>query len=227
MVRRLLYAPIIHTESDLGSVASALDRESASLCGEERWSKHKETVAKLWESIANYFAGIDPSRLKIYQDGLPAEGELGRKILAEAAKRGSKNHQLVLDLLERGAEIRKTEDPTLLQEEYKYITGLLQPPSAASRDIAGIHYKSRKRQLTRERDKFVARTIAETLQEGETGVLFMGSYHNILPHLPRDIRVEQVKEREKVNAYFREMVSPGEGKRLEQLAEYLAAPCPG
>ncbi len=110
-MRKLLYVPIIHTESDLGSVASAIDSKSSSLCGEERWAKHKETVAKFWESIADYFATIDASNLKIYQDGLPADGELGRKTIEEGARRGSKNLQLILNLMQKGAEIRKTEDP--------------------------------------------------------------------------------------------------------------------
>ena len=68
--------------------------------------------------------------------------------------------------------------------------------------------------------------IDETLEEGETGVLLMGSYHNVLPYLPEDIVVEQVKDREKINAYFKELVSKRDGKRFEQLSEYLASPCP-
>lgn len=223
-MRKLLYVPIIHMESDLGSVASAIESKSASLCGEERWAKHKETVAKFWENIAHYFAAVDPASLKIYQDGLPAGGELGRRIVEEAAKRGSKNHQIILGLMKRGAEIRRTEAPTLLQEEYKYITGLAGPKPAAAKTKAFNGYRLRKSQLTRERDKFVARTIAETLKEGETGVLFMGSYHNIIPYLPTDIVVEQLRDRDKVNAYFQELVSGRDDKRLGQLAEYLASP---
>ena len=90
--------------------------------------------------------------------------------------------------------------------------------------ITSARYKLRKNKLTKERDKFVAKTIDETLKEGETGVLFMGSYHNIFPYLPKDIVVKQLKNREKINAYFRELVSGGEGGKFEQLAEYLASP---
>jgi len=223
-VRKLLYVPIIHMEPDLGSEATAIDSKSASLFGEERWAKHKESVAKFWERIADYFATVDTSALKIYQDGLPADGALGRKIVEEAAKRGSKNHQIILSLMDRGAEITKTEDPSLLQEEYEYITGLTRSRSISEKTIASARYKLRKNQLTRERDKFVAKTIDETLKEGETGVLFLGSYHNIFPYLPKDIVVKQLKNREKINAYFRELVSGGDGERFEQLAKYLASP---
>jgi len=212
-------------ESDLGSEAAAIDSKSASLFGEERWAKHKESVAKFWERIADYFATVDTSTLKIYQDGLPADGALGRKIIEEAAKRGSKNHQIILSLIARGAEIIKTEDPSLLKEEYEYITKLTHSRSIQEKTIVSARYKLRKNQLTKERDKFVAKTINETLGEGETGLLFMGSYHNIFPFLPKDIVVKQVKDQETISAYFTELVSGVEGRKFEQLAEYLASPC--
>jgi len=224
-VRKLLYVPVIHTEPDLGSEAAAIDSKSASLFGEERWNKHKETVAKFWGSIADYFATVDASNLKVYQDGLPADGALGRKIIEEAAKRGSKNHQIILSLMARGAKICKTEDPSLLQEEYEYITGLTHSRSATEQTIASTRYKHRKNQLTKERDKFIAKIIDETLKEDEMGALFMGSYHDILHYLPKDIVVTQVKDQEKINAYFRELVSGGDRERFEQLAEYLASLC--
>ena len=212
-------------EPDLGSNAAAIDSKSASLFGEERWAKHKESIAKFWESMADYFVTVDASTLKIYQDGLPADGALGRKIVEEAAKRGSKNHQIILSLMARGAKICKTEDPSLLQEEYEYITRLTRSRSIPEKTIASARYKLRKNQLTHKRDKFVAKTIDETLKEDETGALFMGSYHNIFPYLPKDIIVKQVKDREKINAYFRELVSGEEGRKFEQLSEYLASPC--
>ena len=224
-MKKLLYIPIIHMGPDLGSVAVVLDEMSASFYGEERWAKHKETLAKFWTNIADYFTNVDATTLKIYQDGLPADGELGRKIVEESAKRGSKNHQIILDLIKRGAEIRKTEDTVLLKVEYESITKLNQAKSSADRKRAIADYKIRRNRLTRERDKFIAKTIDETLKEGETGVLFIGSYHDILPHLSKDIAVEQVREREKINAYFEELIAGKNEKRLVELAEYLISPC--
>jgi len=224
-MRKLLYVPVIHMEPDLGSEATAIANKSVSLFGKDRWAKHKESVAKFWDSIADYFATVDASNLKIYQDGLPADGALGRKIVEEAAKRGSKNHQIILSLMARGAEIRKTEDPSLLKEEYEHITALTHSTQAVQKTVAYAKYKLRKNQLTQERDKFIARTINETLKEEETGVLFIGSYHNIFSYLSKDIIVEQVKDREKINAYFNELVSGEDEEKFEQLAEYLALPC--
>jgi len=224
-VRKFLFVPIIHMEPDLGSNAAAIDSKSTSFFGKDRWAKHKESVANFWDSIADYFATVDTSNMKIYQDGLPVDGALGRKIIEEAAKRGSKNHQIILSLMARGAKICKTEDPSLLQEEYEYITRLTRSRSVAEKTIASARYKHRKNQLTKERDKFAAKTIDETLKEDETGALFMGSYHDILRYLPKDITVIQVKDQEKINAYFRELVSGEEGRKFEQLSEYLASPC--
>jgi len=224
-MRKLLYVPIIHTQSEMGSVASAITSRSASLCGEDRWAKHEQTVAKFWENIADYFATVETSNLQIYQDGLPADGELGRTIIREVAKRGSKNHQIILNLMEKGVEIMKTEDPSLLKAEYNYITSLAKSKSAAEKTIAYTKYKLRKGWLTKARDKFVAKTIDETLKDGETGVLFMGSHHNVLPYLSEDIVVQPVKDREKINAYFKELTSRGDGSKFEQLAEYLVSPC--
>ena len=224
-MRKLLYVPIIHLGSDLGSAATTIDKTSASFCGEERWAKHKETVTKSWANIADYFAGVDATNLKIYQDGLPVDGELGQKILEEGAKRGSKNYQIILDLIEKGAEIRKTEDTALLKEEYESITKLNQAKSSADRKRALANYKVGRNRLTRERDKSIAKTIDKTLKEEETGALFMGSYHDVLSHLPKDIAIQHVKDREKINAYFEELIAGKNEERLEELVEYLISPC--
>jgi hypothetical protein len=223
-MRRLLYVPIIHTESDLGSAAPVIDRSSASLCGEERWARHKATVAAFWQRVADYLSHIDATNLKIYQDGLLASGELGRRIVEEGARRGSKNYEIILDLMKRGAEIRTTEDAGLLKQEYEHISRLTQAKSPTHVTLAYKEYESHKDRLTDERDRFVARTINETLGEGEVGILFMGAYHNAISHLAPDILVEQLKEQEKVKAYFEELAHGRSEKEFKQLAEYLTSP---
>jgi len=224
-MRKLLYVPIIHSESDLGSLGPAIDRRSASLCGEKRWAEHKETVSRFWQGVADYLLSLDGAGLKIYQDGLAADGELGMRIVEEAASRGSKNHQLVLDLINKGAEIRKTEDASLLIREYEGISRLAggEPSETISSHVRSRGHSSR---LTEERDRFIAKTVNETLRDGETAVLFLGAYHSLLSYLATDIVLEQVKEVEKVRAYFRELFSAHNETRLQQLAHYLASPIP-
>ncbi|MDP2726195.1 MAG: hypothetical protein Q8P59_01510 [Dehalococcoidia bacterium] len=220
-MRKLLYIPIIHAQSDLGSLGPAIEGVSASLVGASRWARHKTAVAGFWKAIEDYLTSVDAKGLKIYQDGLAAEGELGRKVVAEAARRGSKNHQIVLALMDRGAEIRKTEDVSLLLEEGRRLLEAVQerPPGPKTSDRS-----ARERDLTGERDRFAAARINETLKEGETGVLFMGAYHDILSHLSKDILVTPVKDRDKILAYFQGLLAGDDDKSLEQLAGYIASP---
>lgn len=180
-------------------------------------------MARFWESVAEYLLSLDVARLKIYQDGLAADGELGRRIIAEAARRSSENYQIILDLIKKGAEIRKTEDTSLLVQEYE---DMARRTSETAAETISSHYRSRMHQdhLTEERDRFTAKTINETLTEGEVGILFMGAYHNVLAHLAGDIVVEQVKEIGKVRDYFRQLLSRRDEEKIRQLARYLTAP---
>jgi hypothetical protein len=224
-MRKLLYVPIIHSEPDLGSLGPAVNRRSASLSGEQRWAEHKETVSRFWQSVADYLLSLDCTSLKIYQDGLAVDGELGTRVIAEAARRGSKNHQVVLDLIKKGAEITKTEDTSLLIQEYESISMLARGEIS---ETISSHSRSREHRdrLTKERDRFIAKTVNETLRDGETAVLFLGAYHSVLSHLASDIVVEQVKDVEKMKAYFRELFYGHSETRLRQLAYYLATQVP-
>jgi hypothetical protein len=80
--------------------------------------------------------------------------------------------------------------------------------------------------LLEDRDNFIAGTIESTLQEGDTGVLFIGAYHEVLSKLPADIRVVQVKEVTKVKEYHRVLTNITVKTRVQyqQLAEYLVSP---
>ena len=219
-MRKLLYVPIIHTRGDMGSLGPALERRSASLWGEKRWTEHKEAVARFWRAIADYLLSLQGIPLVIYQDGLAADGELRRRVVEEAAKRGSLNHRLLLDLANRGADIRKTEDPALLLEELRLARQEASAEGPSQEDTA------RRARLLEERDRFIARTIAETLKEGETAVLFIGAYHDVRPHLPEDTSVEPLKEPDKVRLYLEELTSGKNPQRWHNLADYLASPIP-
>jgi len=213
--------PVIHVESDLGSIASAIDKRSAEICGRQRWEKHRQTVTTFWDEIEEYFKKLDSTNLKVYQDGLMADGELGQKIIQEGAKKGSRNYQIVLDLIKRGGEIRKTEDIALLKEEYGRVLKLAQTKSLWEKTTAYIGYRFHKDRLMEKRDRFIATTINETLKEEESGVLFIGAFHDVISHLAKEIVVEEVKNREKVRDYFKVLISGGDERKFEQLAEYL------
>lgn len=219
-MRRLLYVPVIHDEADLGSAGAALAQESARQLGKQRWARHQQALSQFWEQIAAFLSAFDPHQLKVYQDGLPAEGEVARRIVEEAARRGSRNHRLVLDLLDRGAELRKTESPQLLWQERQRLLG----PMPAS---VGEEEGDAEGRLMEKRDRFIADTINATLKEEELGVLFIGAYHEVASGLAQDIVVEAVKDPEKVRAYFEALFTGSPGHMLAKLARYLGSPIDG
>ena len=223
-MRRLLYIPIIHDEADMGSAGQALKLGSAALSGERRWTAHNEAVRRFWRSVAGYLHSLDLTRMKVYQDGLAADGAVGRRIVQEAARRGSKNYRVVLELLERGAQLRKTEDPVLLLRERENILRLMQQPSTGEQPVRSQKCRQERDRLMEERDAFIAETINATLKEGELGVLFIGADHSVTSRLARDISVETVRSREKVQAYLDELLLGHDDRRLKELAEYLCAP---
>ncbi|MBU0698011.1 MAG: hypothetical protein KKE59_01080 [Proteobacteria bacterium] len=220
-MRKLLYVPVIHVDTDMGSIAPTIDKRSGEICGRDRWDKHKQIVATFWDQIEEYFKKLNAGNLKIYQDGLMAAGDLGQTIIKEGAGKGSRNYLIVLDLIKRGAEIRKTEDIALLKEEYDRILKLAQSKSLWERTTAYIGYRFHKDRLMEKRDRFIADTINQTLKVGETGALFIGAYHDVLSLLAGDIAVEEVKKTEKVKEYFKMLISGGDQERFEQLSEYL------
>jgi len=223
-MKKLLYVPIIHMEADLGSVASVINKRSSQVCGKEHWNKHKKTVSGFWDSIATFFDHLNTPDLKIYQDGLMVNGKLGKRIIEEGAGKGSKNHQIILKLMEKGAKIMKTEDIHLLKKEYDSLIRLSQTKSPIERILAYIGYKLRKNPLMEKRNKFITQRINETLKDGEVGALFIGVYHNVLPRISKNIVVYEVKERSKVKAYFDELIWGKNEKKFNQLAEYLISP---
>ena len=146
-MRTLIYVPIIHTAADLGSMAKDITKRGVSNLGEEIWTKHRETVDGFWDTISGYFESLDVKGMKIYQDGMIGDGELGERIVQDTAKAGSKNYQLVSRLLERGAILTKTEDFKLVKQEYDSLLAIIQAKSTIRKIMAFIRYKLVKNRL--------------------------------------------------------------------------------
>jgi hypothetical protein len=225
-MRKVYLVPIVHTRSDMGSIAPILSEISAVALGKELWDEHQKTISKFWDSIARFLDSLEISNFKIYQDGLVAAGEDGLRIVNEGVRLGSVNYEIVSGLLRRGAILIKTEDISLVKREYGYIKKLTGAKSLREREAAALRYKLAQRKLLEERDNFIARTIDGTLQEGDTGILFIGAYHEVLSKLPADIRVVQVKEVTRVREYHRVLtsISIETQAQYQQLAEYLISP---
>ncbi len=216
-MRTLIYVPIIHTGADLGSIAKDVTKRGIARLGEEIWAKHRRTVEGFWDVISDYFDSIDAKGVKIYQDGMIADGEVGLRIVEETAKAGSKNYQLVSRLLERGASLVKTEDFKLVKEEYDRLLAITQANSKIWKIAALIKYRLAKTTLLKKRDTFIAERIDQTLEPGEKGIIFIGAYHGVKNRLPKSVLITEVKDTQKVRRY--QSLLPYHHKHRQQFDE--------
>lgn len=229
-MRKLIYVPIIHMSADMGSIAKNIEEKGVASFGEEFWKGHRETISGFWDAISHYFDSIDmdtrnKKNMKIYQDGMIAEREVAQRIVEEGIKSGSKNYELVLRLVNRGAVLVKTEEFKLVKEELDRLLAITKAKSTSKKLFAFIKYKFIKNRLLKKRDKFISKRIDKTLKDDEVGILFLGAYHNIKNMLPADIQIIELKDREKVVEYQRLVPFYNRKKeRFEELGEYLISP---
>ena len=194
--RRLVYVPIVHTMVDMGSQAQTLKEESIRRLGAEQWEKSRRVIEEIWKGIREKLLTLQLSweRVRIYQDGLPLSGK-ELEIAQEVAAQGSNNYQIVMELVRRGARLMGTESPELLTREYTHIKRVAEARTDAEREEARRRYAAESAELLKKRDAFIARRIAETLEEGEVGLLFLGMMHEVDRLLPEEIQVEFLFDR--------------------------------
>jgi len=223
-MRTLIYVPIIHTGADLGSIAKDVAKRAVSSLGEETWTKHKNTVEGFWDTISDYFDSVDVRGVKIYQDGMVGEDKIGRKIVEETAKVGSRNYQLVLRLLQRGAVLIKTEDFELVKAEYDRLIAITKAKSVIQKIVALVKYKLVKNTLLNKRDAFIAERINQTLKPDEKGILFIGALHTVKERLPKNIHVKEIKDTNKVRRYQQLLpFCSRHWKHFDELGKYLVS----
>jgi hypothetical protein len=226
-MKRLYLVPIIHTGPDMGSIAPALDRIGSKTVGKEAWGRHLETVSRFWDSIEDFFENLELPAVKIFQDGMVADGEKALKIVDEGERAGSRNYRIISSLLRKGAALIKTEDMALVMSEHSYIVKIAEAKSPRESQTAARNYRLAERKLLEARDNFIARAITGALHEGETGILFIGGYHNIMSKLPMEIEIIQVKDSARVREYHALLTRPDhrrEDSHFRHLAEYLVSP---
>jgi hypothetical protein len=223
-MRRVVLVPLVHDEADLGTAGPTLLAETIRLAGRERWAAHTKTLTRYWTEVAAFLQSKDPSQLKLYQDGLPVGGSAGRAVVEEAARRGSRNYRLLLDLIDSGAELRRTEDSELLRQEYDLLARETSTTRGKRNEQRTVPDPEKSGRLLRERDEFIARTIDATLEEGEVGILFLGAEHQATARLAPDIVVQQLKDPRLVKAYFQALLAPGHDRERVRLASYLVSP---
>ena len=223
-MRTLIYVPVIHTSADLGSLAGDVTKRGIADLGEDVWKEHQRTVEGLWDAISHYFDSMDVSGMKIYQDGMVADGEVGQKIVEEGIKSGSKNYEIISKLLQKGAILVKTEVFKLVKKERDRLLAITQAKSITQKIIAFIRYTLAKNRLLSKRDNYIVKRIDETLNNGATGIIFIGAYHNIKERLPKDIQITEIKDVNKVRGYQRLLPFYNKNrKRFEELSRYLVS----
>jgi hypothetical protein len=223
-MRKLIYVPIIHTSADLGSIAKQVNKRGITGFGEKFWKRHRETIVGFWNSIIKYFEDLAVKGFKIYQDGMVADGEVGQKIVEEGVKSGSKNYEVISKLLKRGAILMKTEDFRLVKEERDRFLKIIHAKTRVEKLHGFLKYKLTKNILLNKRDDFIAKRIADTLNQGETGIIFIGAYHNIKKRLSEHIQVIEVKDADMVKEYQRLIpFYHKHKKRFEELGKYLVS----
>jgi hypothetical protein len=191
--RQLVHVPLIHAPADMGTMAKGLEAVCAERFGRRRWQAQLALVERFWGAVRLGLEGlrVDWAKVNLYQDGLPVCGK-EQEIVRAAAGQGSQNHQLLLDLMARGAAIVGTEDVQLLLEEYREVQEALRHPpgrgdAARSPDAARRHAER-----LALRDVYIALRIGQTLQPGRTAVLLLGMAHAIEGYLPGDIVVSRL-----------------------------------
>jgi len=223
-MRRLIYIPIIHANADLGSLAYDIEMKTKKAVEAASWKRHKSIVENYWAEIARYWQNKDVSGFKIFQDGMPTNGTVGQKIVADLAKKGSINYKIVKQLTEKGAILTKTEDPDLLKEEYFLTKELVVRKSFLGNLFAFLRYKWRKGGLLDGRDNYIAKRIDESLQEGETGICFLGVYHRMLQKLSSNFTVVYLKDPQKIREYYQRLTSHSRDGEINRLGRWLIKP---
>ena len=185
-MRRLVHIPIIHSAADLGSLSELVRTHYAKVVGTDSWSQREQIVQSLWTDIQTSLDALhlDYRKARIYQDGLPICG-FEERIVRELAHAGSSNHQLILRLLDEGATLMGTEDPGMLIEEFEMQKRHLAGPANPARP-----HKGHPDRVLQARDAFVVKRIADTLQDGEVGLLFLGALHRLDTIRFTDLRLE-------------------------------------
>jgi len=223
-MRTLIYVPVIHSSADLGSIAKEVAKRGVADLGQELWEKHRRTVEGFWDVVSDYFESMDVKGMKIYQDGMVADDEVGKKIAEDTAKAGSKNYQLILRLLERGAILMKTEDFKLVKKEYDRLRAITEAKSITHKIIAFIKYKLIKTILLNKRDTFIAERIDQTLKTGEKAILFIGAFHNMKKRLSKSVQIKEIKDVTKVRKYQKLLPFYHKNrKQFDELGTYLVS----
>ena len=155
MARKLIYVPMIHNPfaGEMGESARKLVEIKTAQLDPSLKQHFIQEQANYWNQVDEYLATM-PRIDKIYHDGISDFNLESFIVLFDSEiLKESGNDNAVRRLRKRGSRLMPTEANELFLK-------------SVSDDILA-------------RDIYIADTIGETLQDNETGVLFMGFEHNV------------------------------------------------
>jgi hypothetical protein len=193
-MRMLYVVPIVHSPEDLGSLLDSASSLKRSLMTDGAHESSIAAVRRFWSQLTDAIESwqIQFETLTVYQDALPicedALRGIEQQIIDELASKGSRNHQVLQWLKSRGAVVLGTESPALLIEEYQLMKeSLAHDLESDDCESGSVSTRHQQQKVLQSRDEFIARRIDETLQDSQTGLIFLGLLHQLEDHLPVDI----------------------------------------
>ncbi len=177
-MRKIIHIPIAHSYEEMCAFANIAGKKP------ERYEKREDAINKYLESIEAELKGMRIDR--IYADTIYQDTEKGRKGFVEHySKIGSKAHKIIVDLIQKGATLERTEDNILILEEHSWLH------QYKKGNISFDLLAEFENENMKDRDEFIGKRIDETLKDGECGALFIGGNHNVI--LQEDIEVKSFK----------------------------------
>jgi len=176
----------------MGTMAADLEAAYVERLGRRHWDEYLALLENFWQEVRAEIErlSLDYRRVDLYQDGLPVCG-MELEIVEKAAAAGSENHQLLMDLVARGATLMGTEDPKLLLDEYHNVKAALARGAGKAGPVQPINPPPQGRTMAG-RDAYIGRRIGQSLRPGRTGILFLGMMHNVESFLPADMVVRRL-----------------------------------
>lgn len=186
----LLYVPVLHTPQEARGIDHTFQSGSAQQAVPPNLGDHDQSVREMWAGIARKLneANLSWPMVRVYQDALPVCG-MENDIISVLAAHGSLNHQLLMDLVGRGARLEGTEDAELLAQEHEYLSALIAFGAGRPEQSAFEAYQAKSKALMEQRDAFIAARIRSTIRDGELPLVFMGVRHQLDKQLDGDFMI--------------------------------------
>jgi hypothetical protein len=172
----------------MGNRGSPLHQAAGPAIGNRSTILNDRLADRIWTAVEQSVESLDPAaaRVRLYQDGLPLCGR-EMEIVADLAKAGNRNHQLLIRLIHKGALLMGTESQALLLEEDRLIKQAVSGGHGARDAKESLERQEMAQSLLKKRVQFIAQRIDNTLGPGETGILFLGMQHVLDQYMNRNI----------------------------------------